>query len=260
MCSTRCLGYRGNDSSHHTSGSAPVRIGRLPIGLDQTISQPLMVAVMTTELELEGIERVLEIGTGSGYQTAVLSLLADEVYTVERLEMLSLRARCVLDGLGLTNIHYRIGDGSLGWPEEAPFDRIIVTAGAPAFPAALFEQLRDGGILVTPQGDASDQELDPVSQAKGPARTSHADGVPVRQADRRRGLERGSGIGPDVGAPLCERIAVSEPEKGLALVRGALYPDLTLWRIVARAPASLRHVRPIVHIVEGGNRRCGSRS
>src|SRR6202023_2515860 len=117
----------------------------LPIGLEQTISQPLMVAVMTVELDWGGSERVLEIGTGSGYQTAVLSLLAAEVFTVERLATLSLRARGLLDGLGRTNIHYRIGDGSLGWPEEAKFDRVLVTAGAPAFPAALFAQLREGG-------------------------------------------------------------------------------------------------------------------
>jgi len=131
----------------------------LPIGLNQTISQPLMVAVMTLELALTGAERVLEIGTGSGYQTAVLSLLSAEVFTVERLATLSLRARALLDGLGLTNIHYRIGDGSLGWAEAAPFDRVLVTAGAPSFPAALFAQLREGGILVTPLGMTSDQEL-----------------------------------------------------------------------------------------------------
>jgi protein-L-isoaspartate(D-aspartate) O-methyltransferase len=131
----------------------------LPIGLDQTISQPLMVAVMTAELALNGRERVLEIGTGSGYQTAVLSLLAAEVFTVERLATLSLRARGVLDGLGRTNIRYRIGDGTLGWPEEAPFDRVLVTAGAPGFPAALFDQLREGGILVAPLGGESGQEL-----------------------------------------------------------------------------------------------------
>jgi protein-L-isoaspartate(D-aspartate) O-methyltransferase len=131
----------------------------LPIGFQQTISQPLMVAVMTVELELRGRERVLEIGTGSGYQTAVLSALAAEVFTVERLPTLSLRARGLLDGLGLTNIRYRIGDGSLGWPEEAPFDRILVTAGAPAFPSALFAQLREGGILLAPLGATADQEL-----------------------------------------------------------------------------------------------------
>jgi protein-L-isoaspartate(D-aspartate) O-methyltransferase len=131
----------------------------LPIGLEQTISQPLMVAVMTEELDLGGSERVLEIGTGSGYQTAVLSLLAAEVFTVERLATLSLRARGLLDGMGRTNIRYRIGDGSLGWPEEAKFDRILVTAGAPAFPAALFAQLREEGILVAPLGASADQEL-----------------------------------------------------------------------------------------------------
>jgi protein-L-isoaspartate(D-aspartate) O-methyltransferase len=131
----------------------------LPIGLNQTISQPLMVAVMTSELALTGGERVLEVGTGSGYQTAVLSALAAEVFTIERLGTLSLRARSVLDGLALTNIHFRIGDGSLGWPEAAPFDRVLVTAGAPSFPAALFAQLREGGILVAPLGMTSDQEL-----------------------------------------------------------------------------------------------------
>jgi protein-L-isoaspartate(D-aspartate) O-methyltransferase len=131
----------------------------LPIGFDQTISQPLMVAVMTVELELNGTERVLEIGTGSGYQTAVLSMLAAQVFTIERLATLSLRARGLLDGMGGTNIRYRIGDGSLGWPEEAPFDRILVTAGAPAFPSALFAQLREGGVLVAPLGPSADQEL-----------------------------------------------------------------------------------------------------
>jgi protein-L-isoaspartate(D-aspartate) O-methyltransferase len=131
----------------------------LPIGFEQTISQPLMVAVMTVELQLTGTERVLEIGTGSGYQTAVLSMLSAQVFSIERLPTLSLRARGLLDGLGRTNIHYRIGDGSLGWPEEAPFDRILVTAGAPAFPSALFAQLCEGGILLAPLGASTDQEL-----------------------------------------------------------------------------------------------------
>src|SRR3954447_1500166 len=131
----------------------------VPIGLEQTISQPLMVAVMTVELSLSGVERVLEVGTGSGYQTAVLGALAAEVFTIERLATLSLRARSVLHGLGRTNIHYRIGDGSLGWPDAAPFDRILVTAGAPGFPSALFAQLREGGILVAPLGAATDQVL-----------------------------------------------------------------------------------------------------
>jgi protein-L-isoaspartate(D-aspartate) O-methyltransferase len=143
----------------------------VPIGLDQTMSQPYMVAVMSSLLELSGAERVLEIGTGSGYQTAVLAALADEVFTVERLPMLSLRARSILDGLGCAGIRYRIGDGTLGWPDEAPFDRILVTAGAPVFPSALFEQLAEGGRMVVPLGDESGQDLCLVRKVQGqPAR------------------------------------------------------------------------------------------
>jgi protein-L-isoaspartate(D-aspartate) O-methyltransferase len=141
------------------------------IGLDQTISQPYMVAAMTMELDLVGKERVLEIGTGSGYQAAVLSRLAGRVFTVERFVELSLRARGILDGLGLTNIRYRIGDGTLGWSEEAPFDRILVTAAAPAFPASLFEQLGEGGLLVAPIGDDELQQLTVVRKVKGKAKT-----------------------------------------------------------------------------------------
>jgi protein-L-isoaspartate(D-aspartate) O-methyltransferase len=144
----------------------------VPIGCDQTISQPLMVAVMTLELALTGTERVLEIGTGSGYQTAILSELAESVFTVERHATLSLRARGILDGLGRTNIRFRTGDGTLGWPEEAPFDRILVTAGAPALPAPLFDQLAEGGLLVLPLGDEQSQELTVVIKR---------DGQPVRR-------------------------------------------------------------------------------
>jgi protein-L-isoaspartate(D-aspartate) O-methyltransferase len=150
----------------------------VPIGLDQTISQPYMVAVMSAELALSGAERVLEIGTGSGYQTAVLSLLAAEVFTVERLATLSLRARSILDGLGLTNIRFRIGDGSLGWPEEAPFDRILVTAGMPGFPSALFEQLSEGGRLVAPLGDEAEQDLTLILKRDG--RPEHRRLLPCR--------------------------------------------------------------------------------
>jgi protein-L-isoaspartate(D-aspartate) O-methyltransferase len=131
----------------------------VPIGLDQTMSQPYMVAVMTVELALTGSERVLEIGTGSGYQTAVLAELAREVYTVERHDILSLRSRGRLDGLGITNVRYRTGDGNLGWPEEAPFDRVLVTAAAPVFPATLFSQLVEGGLLVTPIGGVNDGQV-----------------------------------------------------------------------------------------------------
>jgi protein-L-isoaspartate(D-aspartate) O-methyltransferase len=139
----------------------------VPIGLDQTMSQPFMVAVMTLELALRGSERVLEIGTGSGYQTAILSELAAHVYTVERLATLSLRARGLLDGLQRSNIRYRIGDGSLGWPEEAPFDRIVVTAGAPTFPSELFDQLAEGGILVAPLGEETGQKLTVIRKHRG---------------------------------------------------------------------------------------------
>ena len=141
------------------------------IGLEQTISQPFIVAAMTIELALTGAERVLEIGTGSGYQAAVLALLAEEVFTVERFAELSLRARGVLDGLGLENIRYRIGDGTLGWPEEAPFDRIIVTAAAPSLPPSLFEQLAEGGRIVAPIGDDELQQLTVVRKVKGQPRS-----------------------------------------------------------------------------------------
>ena len=125
----------------------------LVIGHGQTISQPYIVAVMTQELGLRGGERVLEIGTGSGYQTAVLAALGAEVFTVERIGALLERARVVLDSLGLRNVHYLHGDGGTGWPEYAPFDRILVTAAPPAVPEALSAQLGDNGILVAPIGE-----------------------------------------------------------------------------------------------------------
>jgi protein-L-isoaspartate(D-aspartate) O-methyltransferase len=137
------------------------------IGCDQTISQPFIVAVMTLELVLKGTERVLEIGTGSGYQAAILAHLAREVFTVERFTELSLRARGILDGLGLTNIHYKIGDGTLGWPEQAPFDRIIVTAAAPAMPPSLFDQLAEGGLIVAPIGNDELQQIKVIRKVKG---------------------------------------------------------------------------------------------
>jgi protein-L-isoaspartate(D-aspartate) O-methyltransferase len=131
----------------------------LPIGCNQTISQPYIVAYMTQALELRGPEKVLEIGTGSGYQTAILAELAAEVYSIERWEELSRQAGRTLAALGYTNIHLRVGDGSLGWPEAAPFDAILVTAAAPEVPMALKEQLADGGRLVLPVGDPRFQEL-----------------------------------------------------------------------------------------------------
>lgn len=133
--------------------------GALPIGEKQTISQPYMVALMTDLLELTGTEHLLEIGTGSGYQTAVLASLCRRVYTIERIRPLALQARKVLDSLGLLNVNIRIGDGTLGWPEESPFDAILVTAGAPAVPETLAAQLAPGGRLVIPVGDAANQTL-----------------------------------------------------------------------------------------------------
>jgi protein-L-isoaspartate(D-aspartate) O-methyltransferase len=131
------------------------------------MSQPFMVAVMTVELALTGSERVLEVGTGSGYQTAILSALASQIFTIERHATLSLRARSILDGLGRTNIRYRVGDGTLGWPEEAPFDRVLVTAAAPIFPGALFAQLSEGGILIAPLGEESTQTLTSIRKQAG---------------------------------------------------------------------------------------------
>ncbi len=131
----------------------------LPIGENQTISQPYMVALMTAALGLKGPEKVLEIGTGSGYQTAVLAELADQVFSIERIAYLASRARKVLDALNYFNVAIRVGDGSYGWKEESPFYGIIVTAGAPEIPKILLEQLGIGGRLVIPVGDRYSQEL-----------------------------------------------------------------------------------------------------
>jgi len=131
----------------------------MEIGEGQTISQPYMVAIMTELLELTGTEKVLEIGTGSGYQAAVLAELAAEVYTVERIASLAERARETLAGLGYGNIHVVTGDGTTGLEGVSPFDRIIITAAAPSVPAPLVGQLREGGIIVAPVGERFSQRL-----------------------------------------------------------------------------------------------------
>ncbi len=131
----------------------------LPVGAGQTISQPYMVALMTAALTPRRTDRVLEIGTGSGYQTAILAHLTRHVFTIERLAELSDGAQRRLDGLGYDNVTYRIGDGTVGWPEEAPFDAIVVTAAAPAIPAPLAAQLASGGRIAVPVGDLAIQEL-----------------------------------------------------------------------------------------------------
>jgi protein-L-isoaspartate(D-aspartate) O-methyltransferase len=131
----------------------------IPLGEGQTISQPFMVALMSELLELTGAERVLEIGTGSGYQAAVLAELCEKVYTVERIKLLADRARATLDRLGYRSVAIKVYDGTYGWKEMAPFDAIMVTAGSPDVPAPLLDQLKDGGRMVIPVGDRYGQTL-----------------------------------------------------------------------------------------------------
>jgi protein-L-isoaspartate(D-aspartate) O-methyltransferase len=139
----------------------------LPIGEGQTISQPYMVAIMTELLELRGNEKALEIGTGSGYQAAILAELSKEVYTVERVALLAEKAEEEFRLLGYNNIHVRVGDGTLGWPEEAPFDRIMITAATPRIPKPILEQLSEGGFIVGPVGERFSQQLIRVKKSKG---------------------------------------------------------------------------------------------
>jgi len=136
----------------------------LPIGDKQTISQPYIVALMTAALQLKRDDRVLEIGTGSGYQTAVLAQLVSRIFSIERLPLLARRARKILDSINCAHVQIRVGDGTLGWPEEAPFDAIIVTAGAPKVVEAYYRQLALGGRLVIPVGGAGVQQLRRVTR------------------------------------------------------------------------------------------------
>jgi protein-L-isoaspartate(D-aspartate) O-methyltransferase len=129
------------------------------IGENQTISQPYMIALMTESLKLRPMDRVLEIGTGSGYQTVILAKLSEWVYSVERFPNLAGKARAILEQLNITNVSILVGDGSLGWEEHSPYNGIIVTAGSPDFPESLLNQLADGGRLVIPVGDRTSQTL-----------------------------------------------------------------------------------------------------
>ena len=131
----------------------------LPLGEGQTMSQPYMVAVMSELMGLSGTERVLEIGTGSGYQAAVLAELCEKVYTVERIKVLADRARATLDRLGYRSVAIKVYDGTYGWKDMAPFDAIIVTAGSPDIPGPLVEQLKEGGRMVIPVGERYEQML-----------------------------------------------------------------------------------------------------
>jgi protein-L-isoaspartate(D-aspartate) O-methyltransferase len=138
----------------------------LPIGHKQTISQPYIVALMTEALELTGKEKTLELGTGSGYQTAILAELSEKVYTIERIRPLMEQARSLLNELGYTNILFKSYDGTLGWEEYAPFDAIMITAGAPKIPEPLLNQLSDGGRMIIPIGDRFSQDLIKVTKIK----------------------------------------------------------------------------------------------
>jgi protein-L-isoaspartate(D-aspartate) O-methyltransferase len=139
---------------HRAYGDTP-----LPIGENQTISQPYIVGAMTEALDLKGEERVLEIGTGSGYQTAIIAELCRQVFTIERLNNLSRKAQNILESLNYMNIVFKMFDGTYGWPDQAPFDAILITASAPEIPGSLVKQLGDGGRLVAPIGEADKQKL-----------------------------------------------------------------------------------------------------
>jgi protein-L-isoaspartate(D-aspartate) O-methyltransferase len=148
----------------------------LPIGEGQTISQPFMVGRMTELLRLSGREKVLEVGTGSGYQAAVLSLCAARVCTVERLPRIAGRARQLLEELGYANVWVRTANGTFGWPDEAPFDRILVAAGGPSVPPPLFEQLIEGGLMIMPVGGADGQRLQLIEKVRGAMRITEDSG------------------------------------------------------------------------------------
>ncbi len=153
----------------------------LPIGFGQTISQPFVVAYMTERLGLAGEERVLEVGTGSGYQTAILARLARSVHSIEIIPELAERARAVLlDECALGNVFLRVGDGALGWPEEAPFDRILVTAAGPEVPPALLEQLAPGGRMILPVGPDAGGQILRVVDRRQDGSLAEQDMLPVR--------------------------------------------------------------------------------
>ena len=148
----------------------------LPIGADQTISQPYIVALMLQHLALQPADRILEVGTGSGYVTALLSELCAEVYSVERHADLAFSAERRLARLGYPNVKIRVGDGSRGWPEHAPYDAILVSAAASEVPPPLFDQLREGGRMMVPVGPAFSQELQLIRKVGGKAETQSLEG------------------------------------------------------------------------------------
>jgi protein-L-isoaspartate(D-aspartate) O-methyltransferase len=163
----------------------------IPIGEGQTVSQPLIVALMLAALSLAGPEIVLEVGTGSGYQTALLAELVQKVYSVERLPELASSAAARLESLGYANVSVSVGDGSLGLPEKAPFDAIVVSAAAPGIPQALLEQLREGGRLIVPVGPAHAQELQLVRKQQGRAAVASLEGCRFVPLIGQQGYEEG---------------------------------------------------------------------
>jgi protein-L-isoaspartate(D-aspartate) O-methyltransferase len=163
----------------------------LPIGEGQTISQPYMVALMTQLLGLTDTDKVLEIGTGSGYQTAILAELAGKVFSIERSYTLSQKAGKVLEALAYTNILLRVGDGTIGWSEFAPYDRIIVTAGSPEVPNSLKNQLAEGGLLVVPVGDRLHQKLKIIRRTESEFVTSNGGGCVFVPLIGREGWKNG---------------------------------------------------------------------
>ena len=160
----------------------------VPIGFGQTMSQPFIVGLMTEMLELTGRERILEVGTGSGYQTAILAELAGHVWSVEILPALQHRARRVLTDLGFSNVEFRIGDGRMGWPESAPYDRILVAAASPSVPRPLVEQLADGGVLLMPVGEPDGYQVMTTIRRRGNA-TQTTRGVDCRFVPLRANTE-----------------------------------------------------------------------
>jgi protein-L-isoaspartate(D-aspartate) O-methyltransferase len=160
------------------SRAATYEDGPLPIGYDQTISQPYIVAFMTEQLRLSPTDRVLEIGTGSGYQAAILGELAGDVYTIEIVEALAKNAEATLQRLGYKNVHFKVGDGYKGWPEYAPFDAIIVTCAPDKVPQLLTDQLKEGGRMIIPVGDRFAQQLYLLEKKNGQLKESVT--LPVR--------------------------------------------------------------------------------
>jgi len=160
----------------------------LPIGEGQTISQPYMVALMTLSLRLSGGEKVLEIGTGSGYQSAILAEMGCKVYSVESLPRLARKAETLLKKLGY-NVRIKVGDGTLGWEEYSPYERIIVTAGGPSVPNSLFAQLKEKGIMIIPVGDLHHQELTLVTKVNGRMKRENLGGCQFVRLKGREGWD-----------------------------------------------------------------------